>query len=216
MVAVFTAMGADTHLESGMPFSFGDRGKPLPGHLDCPAAPGFGSEPKSACPPLDSPQHLSSCAHSWATWSSPDHSYPPPAQISHPVIWGRLNRLTFANKQPAILWPSVTSPSFIFCKEEINLLASWHFPVGSLRGRGGRDPEVGLFSGVGRVLPATSPRGPVSTREAGTREPAWLSIACCARRFQPRSNLLSLRRPREYVCRRTQLPSRMDCGENFP
>lgn len=68
----------------------------------------------------------------------------------------------------------------------------------------------------GGVLPTASPRGPVSMREAGTIEPAWLSIACCARRFQPRSNLLSLRRPREYVCRRTQLPSCMDCGENFP
>lgn len=103
----------------------------------------------------------------WPLGTNPTPSYPPQTQFPRTANWGRLNGLTFASKQHAILLPSVTSASFTFCKEGINLHGLLAFSGLLIEGRGGQDPGLSLSSGVPAPRP---PLGPVSAGAAGKGE----------------------------------------------
>lgn len=131
-----------------------DGGKPPTGHPASLTTPAFGPEPKLR-PQVPGilvlpPGHLE---------PTRPPSYPPQTQFPRPASWGRWNGLTLASTEPAVLRPSVTSTSFTFCKEEINLHGFLAFSGLLMEGRGGRDP--GAEPLPGGASPATSPGAPL-------------------------------------------------------
>ena len=107
---------------------------------------------------------------------------------------GWLNRLAFANQQPASLLPSVISASFTFCKGKIHPFCAWS----------GEGAEAGRT-----LVPLLGEGGGWQEGEEQI-DSAWPTRPP----LPARSNLLSLGRPRTE--RLQKLPSRLYCRENFP
>lgn len=183
----------------------GDSGKlltpPLP-HLCSCTTPALGLEPKSAPAPAEGlPQRLASWSCFWATWNQPAPSNLPQTQFPHLANWGGLNRLTFANKQPAILLPSITKCIFHFLQRRNpspQLSSSWWWGLSWVAGPA---TSLGPIFGGGELqeeekqIDSSWARAPPLPAQ---EQFAFIMKASCG------------------VFAEGQLPSRPYCRENFP